>query len=90
MSGPQKTALFLARASYRQRRLRDAALLVPVLGIILWIVPLLWSSAPDGAPSGRFAIVYIFGTWVLLIILTGFISGSLRRPDPTQSEDDIG
>ncbi len=90
MEGPPKTALFLARASYRQRRLRDAALLVPVLGVILWIVPLLWSAAPDGAPTGRFAIVYIFGAWVLLIILTAFISKSLRQPDALHDADDGG
>ncbi len=87
MNGPQKTALFLERAGYLQRRLRDAALLVPILGIILWTIPLLWPVEEDGASIGRFAIIYIFGVWVLLIVSTALIARALRQPD---AEDNTG
>lgn len=36
--------LFLARADYRRRRLRDAARLLPVVGALLMLLPLLWQG----------------------------------------------
>jgi len=42
--------LFLARAVYRKRRLRDAARLLPVLGMFLLLMPGLWR--PGAALSG--------------------------------------
>lgn len=68
VSGP----LFLERRSYRQRRIMDAARLLPVLGALLWCVPLLWAEGRGaGASEGvrtSSAIVYIFGVWAFLAV----------------------
>lgn len=76
--------LFLERRSYRQRRLMDAARLLPLLGALLWLVPLLW---PQGgaevaeqdveAVSTSVAILYIFGVWILLALAAVFLSLTL-------------
>jgi len=65
-------SVFLERQTYRRRRLMDAARLLPVLGALMFAVPLLWPGAddPGGAapvPTSR-AIRYIFGVWALLIL----------------------
>lgn len=69
---------FLERRSYRQRRLMDAARLLPVLGVVLWLIPLLW---PQRDPAGEVAavstsnaILYIFGVWILLALIALFLS----------------
>jgi hypothetical protein len=76
--------LFLAREPYRQRRLRDAARLLPVLGLVLLLLPLLW--APTGVvamTSGD--VVYFFAVWILLIGLAAGFAPGLRQGD---GEDD--
>ncbi|MFQ1701572.1 hypothetical protein ACJ5NV_13360 [Loktanella agnita] len=81
MNEPAKNGIFLERASYRRRRLQDAARLVPVLGAILWTIPLLWPEQGDaGADSAR-AVTYTFGVWVFLIIITAIISHYLRSDE---------
>lgn len=68
------TSPFLERQSYRRRRLMDAARLLPLLGILLFVVPLLWpvprpgqgEAAATVTMSG--AMIYVFCAWVLLIV----------------------
>ena len=72
--------LFLARRTYRHRRLVDALRLVPVAGAILFMVPVLGAS---GHPSSTFGgAVYLFAAWAFLIVLTGFLN---RRIDPGEA-----
>ena len=65
--------MFLERRSYRMRRVLDAARLWPVLGLCLWMVPLLWpqpgtsDAAVDPMPMSA-ALSYLFGVWALLIL----------------------
>lgn len=56
--------VFLARRSYRRRRLMDAARLLPVLGIVLVLLPALWSPAPGVAQAG----IYLFAVWFALCL----------------------
>lgn len=90
MSGSSRSPIFLERASYRQRRLRDAARLLPFLGLVLWAIPLLWSGETGEAPSSASAVVYIFGIWVLLIALTAAVASFLRSDDAPGNESDTG
>lgn len=82
--------LFVGRASYRQRRLRDAARLLPVVGMILWLIPLLWLREPGAAQSTSFALLYLFGIWAGLILLSFVLSRALRTDEdvPPGSEGD--
>ena len=83
--------LFLARRTYRQRRLRDAARLLPVVGGLLWMIPLLWPRGPDGQLISV-VLLYIFGVWAGLIGLALVLSRLLRddetTSDPAGPEED--
>ena len=50
--------LFLERASFRRRRLGDAARVLPVLAAILDLVPVWWMPAQDSFAAGA---VWLFG-----------------------------
>ncbi len=60
--------LFLARKSYRRRRMMDAARLLPLAGIFALILPILWQPRLTPEPDTAFGLIYIFGVWALLII----------------------
>lgn len=79
--------LFLARQSYRSRRVGDAARVLPVIGIILLLLPILWADAA----RTREGIVYIFVVWAVLIAVVGPISSRLsaqsEEPEDTLPED---
>jgi hypothetical protein len=74
--------IFLERRSYRQRRLRDAARFLPILGAGLWMVPLLFGL--DGVSSSTSSVMlYVFGVWVLLAVLSALLSLGLDpQPGP--------
>ncbi|MFU8865257.1 MAG: hypothetical protein ACNA7O_15200 [Rhodobacterales bacterium] len=81
--------LFLERRSYRQRRLMDAARLLPVLAALLWLVPLLWPQSAGQVGTGgaaavttSSAILYIFGVWTLLAVIAFVLSLTIEnKPD---------
>jgi peptidoglycan/LPS O-acetylase OafA/YrhL len=76
--------LFLARATYRRRRLRDAARLLPVVGVFLLVLPLFW---PEGG-AGR-AVIFVFMVWALLIAFAALLAPGLDEPDaPSAAGDD--
>ena len=78
--GPRRARppLFLERRSYRRRRLIDAARLLPVLGLMLWLVPLLWGIG-GRTVSASGAGIYIFAIWVLLILAAAVFAVTLGR-----------
>jgi hypothetical protein len=88
--------LFLARQGYRQRRVIDAARVLPVFGAFLLLVPMLWDLDGGGGAEapGRLAErgIYIFAVWTLLVLAAAFLGGRLRdvaRPpsgDPGTSQ----
>ena len=82
-----KRPLFLARALYRQRRLRDAARLLPVLGLFLLLLPLLW--APDARMSlSSVDVIYFFAVWLVLIVLAAAFAAGLRGGDGAREDED--
>ncbi len=72
--------LFLERRSYRRRRLRDAARLLPLLGAFLLLLPLLWSGdgGGDGAGTARDGL-YLFAVWCGLVLVCAVLSVGLSR-----------
>ena len=59
----------------RQRRLGDAAKLLPVLGAILMTIPALWVAGT----STSLALVYIFSVWGGMIVIIAVLSRALSR-----------
>ena len=80
--GDTPVLMFLARRTYRLRRLSDAARMLPIAGAVLFSVPLLWET--EGVRTTR-AMFYIFGLWIVLAVIAGVISARLR---PTDTEED--
>ncbi|MBO9397219.1 hypothetical protein J7399_11045 [Shimia sp. R9_1] len=74
---------FLERQSYRRRRLIDTVRMVPVVGAVLWAVPLLWPTPEDGAGSvaSSDAIIYIFLVWFALVLLGAWFAFLMKRSD---------
>jgi hypothetical protein len=78
--------VFLARKGYRARRLTDAARLLPVAGLILFLLPILWQPAATQDGDTAAGWVYLFGVWAGLIVAAYLLS---RRLMPlTAGEDD--
>ena len=78
-----RTSVFLEQETYRRRRVMDAARLLPLLGVALFALPLLWPKPGDPGGEGTSvtmssAVLYIFGVWALLIILS-FMFGLKSR-----------
>ncbi|WP_420860050.1 hypothetical protein [Marivivens marinus] len=91
-----KPQTFLARASYRQRRLRDAARVLPIVGAFLVLVPLLWprDGGPDNANGTAEATLYLFGVWFGLIVLSYILARVIDLSDDADTrpaaEQDTG
>ena len=79
----RREPLFLARQSYRRRRLEDAARLLPILGVFLFLLPLLATGAGTAGQG-----MYLFAAWFGLIVATAMISQGLNRwPDMSHDPD---
>ncbi|MEM6760471.1 MAG: hypothetical protein AAF601_13415 [Pseudomonadota bacterium] len=72
MKGGLPTSVFVERRSYRRRRLMDALRLLPILGVMLFMLPLFWPTTADEAvatvPMSR-AVTYVFLVWAVLIVV---------------------
>ncbi|MBN2906998.1 MAG: hypothetical protein JXJ18_09850 [Rhodobacteraceae bacterium] len=68
-----RAPLFLARQGYRRRRLADMARLMPVLGLALFLVPLLDANGGFGAGM----LIYLFTVWFGLIAGTAVLARRL-------------
>lgn len=85
---PKRPApLFLARKSYRRRRMMDAARLLPLAGIFFILLPILWQPRETPEPDTGFGLVYLFVIWSLLIIVARIVSQMLSTP-PDETGDD--
>jgi hypothetical protein len=80
--------VFLERKSYRQRRLMDAVRLLPLLGLALWMVPLMWSVPQEtGEPMPiRAALQYIFGIWTLMVLVCWALWRRTRRVEAPRQD----
>ena len=69
-----RSPIFLERRGYRLRRMMDALRFLPLLGLGLWMVPLLWPASETTAQVDldpmplSMALQYIFGIWALLVL----------------------
>lgn len=69
--------LFVERQSYRRRRLMDAARILPVVGFVLVLLPVLWTQGGSMGTAGQ--ALYVFALWVALILAAAALSRPLGR-----------
>lgn len=84
MSLPREP-LFLARQNYRLRRIADAARGLPLIGIVLFMLPLL--AAGQGHNDTVGWLIFIFCSWMVLIIVAAILSRGMARNRIEQSGD---
>jgi hypothetical protein len=78
---PPPAPLFVARQAYRQRRLADAARFVPIVGIVLFLLPILWEPARSAEPDTERGAIWLFTAWMVLIVAAFGLSLPLSRSD---------
>lgn len=85
---PPPTTVYLERRTYRRRRMMDAARLLPIVGVLLFLVPLLWAPDPAQPAATSRGVIYIFAIWAVLILVSAVLSRFLARaePDPGRHE----
>lgn len=87
--------IFLERDSYRMRRFMDAVRLLPLLGLALWMVPLMWALPGELSDGERMpmssALQYIFGVWMLMVICCWALwrrtRGEVQSPPSTPQDE---
>ncbi len=76
----------LSRRALKARKLRDAALILPFLGVFLFLTPLPAIFKDPATEGGIPAIfTYIYGIWLALIIVSAYVSSRLlanEKPEP--------
>lgn len=88
--------LFLARHPYRERRIKDAACLLPLAGGILFAMPVIWSGNPFRAGSTAGGGIYLFAVWAGLILAAALFARRLggmagaEPPAPPGVEEEDG
>ncbi len=84
MSDRRRPGLFVEQQSYRRRRLRDAARLLPVLLAVLVSLPAYW-LADEGAAGGagtRTVGLYLFAVWGVAVAAAALLARTLGdEPD---------
>lgn len=80
--------LFLARKSYRRRRMMDAARLLPIAGFFALMLPILWQPRLTPEPDTSFGLVYVFCVWALLIVATRGLARSIMDAPPGEGTDE--
>ena len=86
MSERLDPGVFLERRSYRRRRLLDALKLLPVVAAWLFMLPLLWPENSVHAETPKpmsSALIYVFGTWFVMILCGCGLIAALMRITPT-------
>lgn len=81
----RRSPVFLERQSYRRRRLIDTLRMLPVIGALLWAVPLLWRSGEEGVATSD-AIIFIFLVWFGLVLAGAVLARAVRRSGIKEDE----
>lgn len=71
--------LFVARDAYRRRRLADAARLWPLLGLFLFLLPMLWNGQDGRVLQTAYGGLYLFAVWSGLILGAFLLARRLGR-----------
>lgn len=79
MKTPRRQSVFLERDLYRRRRVIDATKLLPIVGVALFVLPVLTIDETQAAHVSTSArLIYFFSVWGLLIAIAFVLSRWLR------------
>jgi len=81
------TPPFLERQGYRKKRAMDAAHLLPLLGLVLFLLPILRDPANTPEAETDYAMIYLFSVWAGLIVLAFWLSRFLKNDIPAPRTD---
>lgn len=84
----RRAPLFLKRKSYRLRRLRDAARLLPILGGFLVLLPVLWTPGASSGADTAWDGIYLFSVWLVLVAAAAALAPGLAHDAPEGDEAD--
>ncbi len=89
----EKRPLFVARRTYRHRRMADAARLLPIFGGGLFLVPLLWTTEADETAGAEGVstvdvMLYLFLAWIFLAGAAALISRRLPEIEDETVRDE--
>lgn len=80
--------LFLERRGYTQRRIVDGARLLPIVGLVLFMVPLIWpQSGEANAVTTSVSSVYVFLIWFALIVTGGLLAHRINAISALQDSE---
>lgn len=72
----------LAERAFRRRRRQDAALVLPIFGIVMLITPVFTIFTKDISVFGLpLPFLYVFGIWFILILLSRRMARILTKGD---------
>lgn len=74
-----RAPLFLKRGSYRKRRLRDGARMLPVLGLFLFLLPILWAPGETAEADTATDGLYLFAVWIALVLVAALMAPGLAE-----------
>ncbi|MDZ7709890.1 MAG: hypothetical protein U5K36_07330 [Roseovarius sp.] len=86
---PERVPVFLARRSYRRRRVADAARLSAAGGRDPFLRAAALAGGADGARTVS-AMIYVFGLWAVLVVLSAVLSRHLRGEEDERGGEDGG
>jgi hypothetical protein len=75
---PKTEPLSTDRSQSTQRKKRDLAALLPIIGALFFISPFVSTLSPSEEANVTGTAIYIFSIWALLIICAFFLSRLLR------------
>lgn len=81
----RRSPVFLTRRSYRLRRMRDGARLLPLVGAFFFLLPILWSPATTETRDTATDGIYLFVIWALLIVVAAALSRGLGTGEEPES-----
>jgi len=78
----------LERRTYRLRRLMDAARLLPLLGLLLFLLPLIWANNDSNPAATSRGVMYVFSVWAGLIVAAVLLARKLPRSQDETPENE--